>query len=936
MPSTFLYEDIVVEVRSVEPGFGPIAGGTAIVIIGRGFQEYATVELDGVPATGVVFVSDERIEAITPAHAAGAVDVTVTNPDTTGDTLEGGYVYQLTPGGFDISYRTPTGVAGHRMRTENSAPSIRQQMGQPDEMQFTAEEEPAGLEFCQFRTFGVDLFMGVVVNVSERVEGRPLQSAYDTRALGLEHELAGEKPIYQFTNVSGTAALQILMSLYAPGYSSAGVEGGLDPVTVVFDGAKDLWSAIMDVCDLCGAKCFLQGTTLYAFTDAPALPSPDPVTPTNTDLIWPDAGDAVTIEYDYTQIVNSVRVIGKEGIELTREDAASIAAYRKRKGTINNNELETIADLQQAAQNALDSGSEPIPIVRYSTRDMLSQRGRKVTIAMSVPDIDGDWIIDSVSIDQLDLAINAPTTGNQRFKPRFKITAKPSWVGMRQRRLSTTEGLLQTVIDVVQNTKKEPVLNGDVKTVGGRTVIETITNTQIAGCITTDKLEPAPVKDPVVTVTTQQITLSGSGMIVGGRTVNPGDRVLVAGQDDPSENGIYVVGSGSPGTWTRATDSDSAAQLVPGVLVAVTDGDDAGSVYVMQSDTSPIELGTTAMSWIKISGSGGSGQPVVIFPDEPNLEDIIVVPGPAGPAGPPGPSSVGPQGPQGPPGFAFDGEDPMLVIGPPGPAGQVGPTGAQGPTGPALFVEQDSVVEQEFVPTYTTNGFQQVASAHVYRATNQTFSFGIEAAVSWSNALYDTSGFWNVSNPTQVIIPSGMPGVYFARFAGYPVLSGATSQVILRIYRNGTKVAESTSGLGGAAFEVTVQVQGQPGDVFEARAVIDDNGSPTADLAAGTYTTCFQIMRIAVTSGGTGGGGGTSTPRYTSEVATGNVDGSNRTYATSNPYANLEVMLNGVQQEKDIDYEETSSTGFMMALAPKAATSTTPADVVTTNYDGTT
>jgi biopolymer transport protein ExbB len=44
-------------------------------------------------ATGVTVVSATQIYATTPAHAAGAVDVTVTNPDTQSGTLTNGYTY---------------------------------------------------------------------------------------------------------------------------------------------------------------------------------------------------------------------------------------------------------------------------------------------------------------------------------------------------------------------------------------------------------------------------------------------------------------------------------------------------------------------------------------------------------------------------------------------------------------------------------------------------------------------------------------------------------------------------------------------------------------------------------------------------------------------------------------------------------------------------
>ncbi len=58
-----------------------VAGGTAVTITGTGFLAGATVSLGGTPATGVTVVSSTSITATTPAHAAGAVDVVVSNAE---------------------------------------------------------------------------------------------------------------------------------------------------------------------------------------------------------------------------------------------------------------------------------------------------------------------------------------------------------------------------------------------------------------------------------------------------------------------------------------------------------------------------------------------------------------------------------------------------------------------------------------------------------------------------------------------------------------------------------------------------------------------------------------------------------------------------------------------------------------------------------------
>jgi hypothetical protein len=76
----FPYVDPTPTVTAVSPAGGSTAGGTAVSITGTNFQSGATVTVDGTAATSVVFVSSTRITAVTPAHAAGTVQVVVTNP----------------------------------------------------------------------------------------------------------------------------------------------------------------------------------------------------------------------------------------------------------------------------------------------------------------------------------------------------------------------------------------------------------------------------------------------------------------------------------------------------------------------------------------------------------------------------------------------------------------------------------------------------------------------------------------------------------------------------------------------------------------------------------------------------------------------------------------------------------------------------------------
>ena len=94
-------------VSSITPNSGTANGGTAVTITGTGFLAGATVKLGGTAATGVTVVSSTSITATTPAHAAGAVSVVVTNTDAQTGTLTNGYTYTTSNPAPTVSSITP-------------------------------------------------------------------------------------------------------------------------------------------------------------------------------------------------------------------------------------------------------------------------------------------------------------------------------------------------------------------------------------------------------------------------------------------------------------------------------------------------------------------------------------------------------------------------------------------------------------------------------------------------------------------------------------------------------------------------------------------------------------------------------------------------------------------------------------------------------------
>jgi hypothetical protein len=94
-PATLVggFQYLSTTITSVAPNTGPAAGGTTVTITGTNFLPGATVSFGGTAATSVTFVSQTQLSAVTPAHAAGAVNVVVTNSATDTATLTGGFTY---------------------------------------------------------------------------------------------------------------------------------------------------------------------------------------------------------------------------------------------------------------------------------------------------------------------------------------------------------------------------------------------------------------------------------------------------------------------------------------------------------------------------------------------------------------------------------------------------------------------------------------------------------------------------------------------------------------------------------------------------------------------------------------------------------------------------------------------------------------------------
>jgi hypothetical protein len=109
---------------SISPASGPLSGGTAVVVTGANFLSGASLNFGSAAATNVAVVNAGTITATTPASAAGAVNVMVTNPDGQSSTLTNGYSYNpaptlssLTPPTGSVSGGTSVTLSGSNFLT---------------------------------------------------------------------------------------------------------------------------------------------------------------------------------------------------------------------------------------------------------------------------------------------------------------------------------------------------------------------------------------------------------------------------------------------------------------------------------------------------------------------------------------------------------------------------------------------------------------------------------------------------------------------------------------------------------------------------------------------------------------------------------------------------------------------------------------------------
>lgn len=108
--NSFVYEDTPT-ISTVSPAAGTTSGNTIITVTGTNFLTTTGVTVGGSVCTSLAIFSPTQITCHTPLHAAGAVDVVLTN-STGSDTKVGGYTYEAAPTVTNVSPSIGSSLGG--------------------------------------------------------------------------------------------------------------------------------------------------------------------------------------------------------------------------------------------------------------------------------------------------------------------------------------------------------------------------------------------------------------------------------------------------------------------------------------------------------------------------------------------------------------------------------------------------------------------------------------------------------------------------------------------------------------------------------------------------------------------------------------------------------------------------------------------------------
>ena len=133
-------------------------------------------------------------------------------------------------------------------------------------------------------TIGIDpvylLFAGILQKAAALPIGRASINKKEWQCEALDDTGRSDwlRPFGAWEGISATTVAQQLVASFGPGFSSAGVQAGLPPVTLYLDGTERMNGALRLLAKLIGGYYYWDDYVLHLFTGSEAGGTPDPIT----------------------------------------------------------------------------------------------------------------------------------------------------------------------------------------------------------------------------------------------------------------------------------------------------------------------------------------------------------------------------------------------------------------------------------------------------------------------------------------------------------------------------------------------------------------------------------------------------------------------------------------------------------------------------------
>lgn len=278
-------------------------------------------------------------------------------------------------------------------------------------------------------------------------------------------------------------------------------------------------------------------------------------------------------------------------------------------GKVPSEQLPDIGELSQDAVNqALTAGT--------GITKSYDDEANTLTLAVDTNTIATKSYVDQTETDAV-TAANSYTDAEIAAIPVLDVSGKQDKVtGVSDTEIGYLDGVtsaIQTQLDAKLNLAGG-TMTGNLTLAGAPTQANHAATKAYADSIS----EGLHIHQSVVALAASNISLPTAPATLDGVTLTLNDRVLLTGQTNPAENGIYVVINGD---LARAADYNTAVEIQAGDFVFVSEGTTYNSTSWVQ-ENEVTTLGTDPIVWSQFAGIGTitAGNGIIVTGSEVSVD----------------------------------------------------------------------------------------------------------------------------------------------------------------------------------------------------------------------------------------------------------------------------------------------------------------------------